>query len=103
MRPLRRADRDVVHVEALPGVMPVPIACAYMETGIPTCELSALTDLHRLLIALKVRGDSLNDPNVAREEHDDVRETGSPFDGTPAVHGARSDQAAGNDKPSAMR
>src|SRR5438270_3198461 len=98
--------RDVVHVEALPGVVTVVaawVACAGMEISIPGCALSALIDLHRLLIALGFRGDSPDDSNVAREEHDDVCETRSPFDRTPAVHVARSNQAGGNDTSRAQR
>jgi hypothetical protein len=56
-----------------------PVACAGMEIGIPGCALSALIGLHHLLIALGIRGDSPDDSNVAREEHEDVCETGSPF------------------------
>ena len=64
----RRADRDVVHVEALPGVVTVvaawmldPVACTGMEIGIPRCALSALIDLHHLLIALGIRGRTPDD------------------------------------------
>ena len=67
----RRANGDVVHIEAKPGVVTIlaawmldPIACAGMEIGAPRTELPALVDLHHLLIALGFRRDSRDDSNV---------------------------------------
>src|SRR5215203_2030324 len=53
----RRAGGEVVHVEVAPGIVIVvaawmldPAACAGMELGAPRVAVSALAELHRLLI-----------------------------------------------------
>jgi hypothetical protein len=41
-----------------------PIACAGMETGAPRVALSALVDLHHLLIERGFRRSSRDDPTI---------------------------------------
>ena len=62
----QRTTGEIVHVEAVPGVVTVvaawmldPVACTGMEIGAPRVSLAALTDLHRLLIAQGFRGRSV--------------------------------------------
>src|SRR5947209_12652114 len=53
----QRVGGQFVHVETAPGVVTVvaawmldPVACAGMEIGAPRVAVTALIDLHRLLI-----------------------------------------------------
>jgi hypothetical protein len=64
----RRADGEVVHVEVAPGVviavaawMLDSAACPGMELGAPRVTLSALAELHRLLIEYGFRRSSSSD------------------------------------------
>jgi hypothetical protein len=106
----RRASGEVVHVEAAPGVVTVvaawmlePLACAGMEIGAPRVALAALVDLHHLLIAQGFRGCSLDDANVAKEDHDESAKTGAPDGPPPADHAARLHEASRHDLTPAQR
>ena len=74
----RRAGGVVVHVEVAPGVVIVvaawmldPVACAGMALGAPRVAVSALVDLHHLLIERGFRRSSLDDPTIVQEERDE--------------------------------
>ena len=74
----QRAAGRFVHVEAAPGVVTVvaawmldPVACAGMEIGAPRVAVSALVDLHHLLIERGFRRSSRGDPNIVQEEQDE--------------------------------
>jgi hypothetical protein len=71
----QRAGGCVVHVEAAPGVIIAiaawsldPIACGGMEIGAPRAAITALIDLHQLLIESAFRGSSRNDSSVVKEQ-----------------------------------
>lgn len=74
----QRASGHVVHVETAPGVIIVlaawmldPAACAGMEIGAPHAEVTALIDLHRLLVERGFRRSSLGDLRIAKEEQNE--------------------------------
>jgi hypothetical protein len=103
----RRAGGKVVHVEVAPGVVIVvaawmldPAACAGMALGAPRVAISALDDLHRLLIEGGFRRSSLNDSTIVQEEQDEEpadttgAATHSP---TPAQHSVRFRKASGDE------
>ncbi len=102
----RRAGGEVVHVEVAPGVVIVvaawmldPAACAGMGFGAPRVEVSALIDLHQLLIEGGFRRSSLDDPTIVQEEHDEKpADTGAAIRGTaPAQHAVRFRKASGDE------
>jgi len=71
----RRNDGEVVHVEVAPGVVIVVaawmldhVACAGMELGAPRVTLSALAELHQLLIEYGFRRSSSDGPTIVHEE-----------------------------------
>jgi hypothetical protein len=53
-----------------------PVACAGMAIGAPRVAVSALVDLHHLLIERGFRRSSRDDPTILQEEHDDPINTG---------------------------
>ncbi len=82
-------------VTAVPAWMLDPAACAGMEIGSARVALSALLDLHHLLVALGFRIDSRSDSKLAREHGDEATETGNTF-GNPRVRdGIRAVAVAG--------
>jgi hypothetical protein len=48
-----------------------PVACAGMALGAPRVAVSALDELHRLLIERGFRRSSLDDPIIVQEEQDE--------------------------------
>jgi len=80
-----RASPDgFVHVETMPGVaawMLDPVACAGMATIVsPRVAVSALLDLHHLLIARGFRRSSRDDPIIVQEEqHEEPATPALPF------------------------
>src|ERR1700730_11238307 len=67
----RRAGGEVVHVEVTPGVFIVvaawmldPVACAGMGFGAPRVAVSALVELHHLLIEGGFRRSSRDGPTI---------------------------------------
>src|SRR4051794_21624877 len=80
-----------VHVEVAPGVVTVmaawmldPVACAGMELGPPRVSVSALADLHQLLIERGSRRCSRGGLNTVQEEHHGAPPaTGTAIPGTP--------------------
>jgi hypothetical protein len=48
-----------------------PVACAAMAIGAPRVAVSALIDLHHLLIERGFRRSSRDDPNIVQEEQDE--------------------------------
>ncbi len=75
----RRASGEFVHVEVAPGVVMVvaawildPAACAVMTFGTPRLCVSALADLHHLLIERGFRRNSSGDSTIVQEEHDET-------------------------------
>ena len=72
----RRSGREVVVVEAAPGVAIVlaawmldPTICATMSLGTPTIDVAGLADLDRLLKALGLRRTCSDEPSSAEEVH----------------------------------
>jgi hypothetical protein len=105
-----RASGEVVHVEAVPGVVTVvaawmldPVACAGMEIGAPRVTRAALVDLHHLLIAQGFRRSCAGDANVAEEDRDETAETGAAAGSAPAEHVARFREAPRHDPARAQR
>jgi len=68
-------------VTAIAAWMLDPVACAGMATIVaPRVAVSALLDLHRLLIAGGFRRSSRDDPIIVQEEqHEEPAHTGLPF------------------------
>src|SRR3954469_8011071 len=102
----RRAGGEVVHVEVAPGVviavaawMLDPAACAGMDLGTPRVTLSALVELHQLLVEHDFRRSSPDGPMTIREERDEnPAETGAASDSpAPAQHSVRSRKATRDD------
>src|SRR5580698_8438371 len=72
----QRSGRDVVVVEAAPGVAIVlaawmldPAICATMSLGAPTVDLAGLADVDRLLRTLGLRRTCSDEPPSAEEVH----------------------------------
>jgi hypothetical protein len=72
----RRAGGEVAHVEVAPGVVIVvaawildPAACAGMAIGAPRVTVSALADLHQLLIEHGFRRSSPDDPTIPQRSN----------------------------------
>jgi len=74
-----------------------PLACTGLAIGAPRVALSALVDLHHLLIAQGFRRSSADDANVAEEDRDATAETGAAIGPAPAEHAARSRDASSHD------
>jgi hypothetical protein len=91
-----------VHVETAPGVIVVvaawmldPVACVGMELGYPRVSISALIDLHDLLIRRGLRRSSAGDAAVAEEEqHDRSEDADGDRAATPTNHSVRLNEAA---------
>ena len=80
----QRIGGRFVHVEAAPGVVTVvaewmldPVACGGMEIGAPRLAVSALADLHRVLIERGFRQSSPDDPTIVQEKHDEAPPIGT--------------------------
>ena len=74
----QRGAGPVVYLETAPGVVIVaaawildPAACAGMALGAPRVAVSALDELHHLLIERGFRRSSLDDPTIVQEEQDE--------------------------------
>src|SRR2546423_4390289 len=103
----QRLAGRVVHVEPMPGVVTAiaawmldPVVCAGMATiGAPRVSVSALRDLHHLLIQRSFRRSSWDDPNIVQgEQHEESNRTGATGDGSaPTEHGARFGEASGHE------
>jgi hypothetical protein len=67
-----------------------PAACTGMALGAPRVTVSALVELHRLLVERGFRRSSPDDPTIVQEEQDEKpAETGAAIRGAaPAHHGA---------------
>jgi hypothetical protein len=77
-----------------------PMACAGMATiGPPCVSVSALLDLHHLLIERGFRRSSQDDPNIVQEEqHEESARTGAAGDGpAPTEHGTRFGEGSGDE------
>ena len=106
-----RVRGPCVHVEVEPGVviavaawMLGPVACAGMELGVPRATLSALADLHRLLIERGFRASSPDDPGIVQEKQNANRcktsraETVAALDSrAPALPGLQFHPASGHE------
>jgi hypothetical protein len=107
----QRATGRVVHVEVAPGVITVvaawmldPVICAAMQIGAPCVSVSALVELHHLLVELGLRASSADDSDIVREEPSDqvanigVNSVAIATDGTAAAqHCIRFHRASGNE------
>jgi len=102
----QRASGRIVHIEVQPGVITVvaawmldPIACAGMETGEPRVAVTALVDLHHLLIECGSRRTFRDDSSIVQEEHDEEPAgTGVAADSpAPAQYGAGFHQPSGHE------
>jgi len=74
----QRAAGPVAHVETAPGVVIVvaawlldPIICAGMQIGAPRVCVTALVDLHHLLVERGLRASSTDDSNIVQEKPSD--------------------------------
>jgi hypothetical protein len=79
-------------VTAIAAWMLDSVVCAGMATiGAPCVSVSALRDLHHLLIEGGFRQSSRDDPNIVQEEqHEESARIGATGDGpAPTEHGAR--------------
>ena len=103
----QRVSGRFVHVEAMPGVVTAiaawmldPVACTGMAIGAPRVAVSALVDLHHLLIERGFRRSSRDDPNIVHgEQHEEPAHTGAAVCGSaPTQHGARFGEAS-RDEP----
>jgi hypothetical protein len=103
----QRVAGQVVHIEALPGVVTAiaawmldPVACAGMETiGAPRVAISALFELHHLLIERGLRRSSRDDHGfVLGEQYEESTRVG-PVGRIPASaeHGPRFGRATGHE------
>lgn len=98
-------------MEAAPGIVIVvpawmldPVICAGMELGPPRVAVTALADLHYLLVERGLRASSLNDSNIVQEEQSDqIAKTGTnrtataAADTAPAEHCVRFHWTSGDD------
>jgi hypothetical protein len=106
---VRREQREVgsvVHLETAPGVVVAaaawildPALCAGMALGAPRVAVSALDELHHLLIESGFRRSSSGDPPIAQEQHDEKpAETGAVIrEPAPAQHGVGLPKASGDE------
>jgi hypothetical protein len=100
----QRAAGPVVHVEAMPGVVTAiaawmldPVACAGMATiGAPRVTVSALLELHHLLIERGFRRSSRDDHTIVQgEQYAETARAGPIVHGpAPTQHDARFGEAA---------
>jgi hypothetical protein len=76
-----------------------PIACAGMVIGAPHVSVSALADLHHLLIDGGFRRSSLDGSNIVQEKQDEApADTNAAIDiPTPAQHGVRRHKPSGHE------
>src|SRR6266568_1668078 len=76
-----------------------PVACAGMATIVaPRVALSALLDLHHLLIAGGFRRSSRDDPIIVeKEQREEPAHAGAAVRFAPTQHGARFGQASGDE------
>src|SRR4030088_576125 len=95
-----------VYLEAAPGVVTVvaawmldPVACTAMSIGAPRVAVSALIDLHHLLIERGFRRSSRDDPNIVQEEQDEEpADVDTAVSGpAPAQHAVRFQKASGDE------
>jgi hypothetical protein len=101
----RRSGREVVVVEAEPGVALVlaawmldPAICATMSLGAPTIDVAGLTDLDRLLKALGLRRTCSDEPSSAEEIHHAITAASDCFDqATPSAHDSAGPSRIGRD------
>jgi hypothetical protein len=110
----RREQREagpIVYLETAPGVVIVaaawildPIACAGMALGEPRVAVSALNELHRLLIERGFRQSSLDDPIIVQEGQDEkAADTNAAICGAaPAQHLVRFRKASGDESVGAQ-
>ena len=82
-----------------------PVACAGMALGAPRVAVSALDELHQLLIERGFRRSSLDDPTIVQEEQDEKSaDTGAAIRGAaPAQHAVRFRKASGDEPLGAQR
>ena len=75
-----------------------PVACAGMALGAPRVTVSALVELHQLLIDRGFRSSSLDDSTIVQEEqHEKLADTDAATRGpTPAQHTVRFRKVAGD-------
>jgi hypothetical protein len=100
----RRAGGEVIHVEVAPGVVIVvaawmldPAACAGMALGTPRVSISALGELHQLLIEHGIRRSSSDDPTIVQEGQDEKpADTGAASSAAPAQYPVRFRKAPGD-------
>ena len=101
----RRSGREVVVVEAAPGVaillaawMLDPTVCATMSLGAPTIDIAGLADLDRLLKALGLRRTCSDEPSSAEEVHHAVAVASDCFDqATPSARDIAGPSRVGRD------
>jgi hypothetical protein len=78
-----------------------PVACAGMAIGSPRVAISALADLHRLLIEFGFRRSSQDDPTIVQEEQDehpaDAGAPGAIISPAPAQHSVRIRKTSGDE------
>ena len=103
---LRRGSR-CVHVESSPGVvlaiaawMLDPIACAGMAIGAPRVTVSALIELHRLLVERGFRGSSVVDSRIVKEKQNATQFAKAASTATSAEAGSSSTQPRAKFHPS---
>jgi hypothetical protein len=113
----QRGTGQFVHVEVAAGVVTLipawmldPVLCAGMTSGAPRVALSALLDLHRLLVEAGLRASSRDDPNIVQEERSEQIAsiaTHHPVVGgqgvTAASHCVRLDPASGDERSRARK
>jgi hypothetical protein len=75
-----------------------PAGCAGMAIGAPRVAISALVDLHHLLIERGFRRSCLDDPTIVQEERDEKpADTGAAIrSAAPAQHAVRFRKASGD-------
>ena len=102
----QRGGGSVVYLETGPGVVIVaaawirdPAASAGMALGAPRVAVSALDELHHLLIERGFRRSSLDDPTIVQKEQDETSaDTGAAIRGpAPAQHVVRFRKASGDE------
>jgi hypothetical protein len=100
----RRANGEVVHVESAPGIVTVvpgwmldPAACARLGFGAPRVAVSALAELHHLLVSLGFRRSSTTD--VVQETRHEAVPTAADDSPASAEPVARPDRTAGAADP----
>jgi hypothetical protein len=99
-----------VYVEVAPGVITMlpawmldPVACARMEIGAPRATVTALIDLHQLLIERGFRGNFLDDSRIVQEKQNEEcpkigsANTGAADSPAPARHSVRFHPASRNE------